>query len=270
MSAGELQERTVSTGAIDLHVAMVEQSDSPTLVLLHGLYDRCEVWNSLIDQLGDNFSVVAPDLRGHARSDHPESGYELDDYAADVVGMLDALGISRAIVAGHSLGALIGLVAAADHADRVSHLSMIDPPLRQGEQGRQLLEILLDARQGGLEETYQLISELYAFSGTEQDWRRQTEWLRATSEAAFQGMIAMSDDAAFDRYLSLIERVTCPTLLLQADPMSGGVLSDDDAAEATRRQPLMRHVRVPDTGHSVHQDAPSLTAREILSLTGQE
>ncbi|TVR75038.1 MAG: alpha/beta hydrolase [Sphaerobacteraceae bacterium] len=270
MSAGQLKERTVSTGSIDLYVAMVEQSDSPTLVLLHGLYDRWEVWSPLIDQLGDTFSVIAPDLRGHARSDHPDSGYELADYAADVVGMLDTLGITQAIVAGHSLGALIGLVAAADHADRVSHLVMIDPPLRQGEQGRQLLEILLEARQGEPDETYQLISELYAFSGTEQDWRRQTDWLRATSEAALQGMIAMSDDAAFERYLSLIERVTCPVLLLQADPMSGGVVSDADVAEAQRRQPLMRQVRVPDTGHSVHQDAPSLTAREILSLTGQE
>lgn len=268
MSGARIEERTIATGAIALHLAMIERPAAPTLVLLHGLYDRWEVWQPLIDQLGQHFRVIAPDLRGHARSDHPESGYQLTDYASDIAGLLDALGIFRATIVGHSLGALVALSFASEFPERAETLVMIDPPVRQGEQGRQLLEILLEARRADPFERFAIISELYAFSGTEAEWRRQADWLRSTSVAAFESMIALSDDSSAEHVLSMMEQVQCPALLVQADPMSGGVLSDDDAALVMQRLASGMHLKIDDAGHSLHQDAPEAISRQIIALTG--
>jgi N-formylmaleamate deformylase len=259
-------ERTITIGSIDMHVAVRQHSGSPAVLLLHGLYDRWEVWQPLIAALNDSVSIIAPDLRGHARSSHPEAGYTLPDYADDIARLIDALELETPILVGHSLGALIALSVAAENPGRAGGLVMIDPPLRQGEQGRQLLEILLEARQADPDETFAIISELYAFSGTEADWQRQTEWLRATAPGAFQGMIDMSDDDAFDRYLHLMHRVTCASVLIQADPMSGGVLTDAEAATAIEHLDNGRLVSTPDTGHSVHQDSPDTIAAEIHAI----
>jgi N-formylmaleamate deformylase len=264
-----LEERNVSIGAIELHlVTGGHQPGAPTLVLLHGLYDRWEVWQPLIDQLGSDFRIIAPDLRGHARSEHPETGYALTDYASDIAGLLDALGIFRTTIAGHSLGALVALSFAAEFPERAENLVMIDPPVRQGEHGRQLLEILLEARRADPAETYEIISELYAFSGTEADWRRQSDWLRSTSEAAFVAMIAMTEASSTEHLLELMERVRCPSLLIQADPMSGGVLSDDDAALAMRHLVSGTLFKSNSAGHSLHQDSPEELAGQIKAFTG--
>ena len=110
-----------------LRFAYVEQGDrdGPALLLLHGYTDSHRSFDLLRPHLPENWRVIAMTQRGHGRSDKPESGYAVADMAADVPALLDALGIDRAIVVGHSMGSAVALHAAASYPNRVAGLVLI-------------------------------------------------------------------------------------------------------------------------------------------------
>lgn len=98
------------------------------VVLLHGFPDTGRVWRHQVPALLDaGLRVIVPDLRGYGRSDQPDqvSSYAMSFLVADVVAVLDHLGIGRAHVVGHDWGAGIAWALAALHPDRVDHLAVL-------------------------------------------------------------------------------------------------------------------------------------------------
>lgn len=97
----------------------------PTVVFIHGVLNDHSVWILQTRYLAHHgTNVLAIDLPGHGRSggEPPES---VESAARTVVGLVDALGIARAALVGHSFGSLIALQAAADAPTRVSHLVLV-------------------------------------------------------------------------------------------------------------------------------------------------
>src|SRR5215212_4269644 len=82
-------------------------SDAPPLVLIHGLGDEADTWWRVLPGLARNRRVIAPDLPGFGRSAGPSDGYTGPFFARTIAGLLAALGIARATLAGHSLGAAV-------------------------------------------------------------------------------------------------------------------------------------------------------------------
>ena len=78
--------------------------------------------------LGDTVRVLAFDARGRGQSDKPDAGYTLDDHAADLIGALDALGLARVLLGGHSFGGLLTYYLAANHPERVERAVVLDAP----------------------------------------------------------------------------------------------------------------------------------------------
>jgi ABC-type multidrug transport system fused ATPase/permease subunit len=151
-----------------------------------------------------------------------------------------------------SLGALVAEFLAANHSERVRSVVLIDPPFEQTEGSRQWLEVLLEAKRGTEEETYETVKELNIMSGNDEEWKRQTEWLRATADGPFEAMIQMIDDGRTAQLYEVLHRVTCPTLILQADPASGGVLSHTGVDLAMDYLNDATHIQFDQTGHSIH------------------
>jgi len=127
----EVTHRMVEANGIRLHVA--EQGTGPLVILLHG-FPEC--WYSWRHQLGDlakaGFHAVAPDLRGYGRSEAPQEveKYTVLDDVGDVVGLVDALGVKQAVVAGHDIGATIAWQAALLRPDRLKGVIALSPPFR--------------------------------------------------------------------------------------------------------------------------------------------
>ncbi len=98
-------------------------SDGAPVVLLHGLFDHWRSFAPVMEHLEDgDIRAYAVTQRGHTGSSRPDSGYAIADLAADVVAFLDVLGIGRAVLAGHSLGALAALQAAILAPERIAGL----------------------------------------------------------------------------------------------------------------------------------------------------
>ena len=96
------------------------------LVLLHGLASNARIWDLTAPLLTGGFRVVALDQRGHGLSDKPDGGYDFASITGDLAAFLQALGLERPALAGHSWGANVALQFAADHPEGVSALALVD------------------------------------------------------------------------------------------------------------------------------------------------
>ncbi len=108
--------RSVFVGEREFFVREVGPADAPTIVLIHGWsLDGEMTFHRIIPELATRFRLVIPDLRNHGRSDWVRSGFSVDDLAADVAGVLDAVGVHQATVVGYSLGGMIAQVIAVSY-----------------------------------------------------------------------------------------------------------------------------------------------------------
>lgn len=123
-----MESRFVETNGITLHY-LDHPGDGPTLILLPGLTANAHVFGGLVEAgLTPALNVLALDLRGRGLSDHPDAGYTIQDHAADVVGLMDALGLGDAVIGGHSFGGMLTYYLAATFPDRFTKAVAIDAP----------------------------------------------------------------------------------------------------------------------------------------------
>ncbi len=95
------------------------------IVLIHGFPLAREMWDAQAEALSRTHRTIRPDLRGMGKSSVPDGPYLMETLAADVAAALDALGIERAAIVGHSLGGYVGLAFARMFEERVSHLALV-------------------------------------------------------------------------------------------------------------------------------------------------
>lgn len=106
------------------------EEGAPPAVLLHCLGEDGEDWRGVVGRIAGTHRVFALDQRGHGHSDWPGE-YGFAQWRDDVLGFLQALGLERVTLIGHSLGALAALLVAAERPDRVDRLILeeVPPPL---------------------------------------------------------------------------------------------------------------------------------------------
>ena len=131
---GPWTHRDVSANGTRFHVA--ERGEGPLVLLLHGFPQFWWMWRDQLTGLADaGFHAVAPDLRGYGASDKPPRGYDAFTLAADVAGMVRALGHRQAVVVGHDWGGTLAWALGTFHPGVVSRLVVLNiaHPLRMRE-----------------------------------------------------------------------------------------------------------------------------------------
>jgi pimeloyl-ACP methyl ester carboxylesterase len=258
----------------DLGLAAVEAgAGGRPLLLVHGFTGGKHDFAGHVDDLaGAGWHVVAYDQRGHGESGKPpaESAYAFDVLAADLLGVLDALGWDRAVVLGHSMGGMVAQVAALRAPGRFAGLVLMDTgPGRlavdrdMAERAQELCRELgmaqfadvLDARgPGPLEsEAARRVRE------TRPEIVRQRAWsIRACSPAMYAAMLGHMLDAE-DR-LPALAGLDLPTLVLVGE-------QDELLVEPSRRMaaaiPGARLEVIPDAGHSPQEENPAAWAKAL-------
>jgi pimeloyl-ACP methyl ester carboxylesterase len=99
------------------------------VLMLHGLTDSSFSFSRVMPLMPPELRIVALDQRGHGDSDRPPAGYTMDDFASDVLGVMDALGIAQATIVGHSMGSFVARRVAEQAPERVSRLVLLGTAL---------------------------------------------------------------------------------------------------------------------------------------------
>lgn len=121
---------------LSLSYAELGDRSGHTLVLLPGPTDSWRSYEQILPLLGSSFRAIAVSPRGHGDSDKPPRGYAVEDFASDVVPLLDALGIERAVLAAHSGSCLVARRVAIDTPERVAALVLeASPTTLRGDDG---------------------------------------------------------------------------------------------------------------------------------------
>jgi pimeloyl-ACP methyl ester carboxylesterase len=99
-----------------------------TALLIHGWAVSGDIWSPVLNAWpADGPRLLAPDLRGTGWSSKPQSGYTLDAYAEDIVGLIDALGLRDLVLVGHSMGGTIAMKVALARPQQLRRLVLISP-----------------------------------------------------------------------------------------------------------------------------------------------
>jgi pimeloyl-ACP methyl ester carboxylesterase len=111
---------------VRLHVA--EAGSGAPVLLLHGWPQHWWCWRAVIERLRNHYRLLVPDLRGFGWSEAPGAGYSAAGFASDAVGLLDALGLTRAHVVGHDWGGFAAILLGLQHPERVDRLLLSSTP----------------------------------------------------------------------------------------------------------------------------------------------
>jgi len=270
----ELGDGMHTTRGADVDIAFWVQGVGPAIVLLHGTSANHGVWADVANQLSDRATVISLDQRGHGHSGKPDRGYTGSDYAKDVIVVLDALAIDRAVVGGHSLGGRNAWVTAALFPERVAAAVVVDytPYVEQAVIDELGVRVAAGFRSFGdrrqiedyLKSRYRRILpaavERRALWGYQQ--RPDGAWMpRADPEAMRQTI-----DGFRTPWLAEFLAVTAPMTHLRG---SDSLIVSAAAWEAAKHdRPTDRWVVVDDADHYIPEEFPALIAAEFENVLG--
>ena len=281
-SAPELQQKTFSAGPVLVAYAQ-GPANGPPLVLIHGVGRNWQDFLSLIPALSKSWQIYALDLRGHGNSGHVAGGYTSAAYAGDVGLFLSSVVGRRAVLFGHSLGGIVGIRVAAEMPDGVFALIVGDSVLSRDRLHRSLYAALfaglhkIAVRGGSVGEMAKQLAQVQIpvprlehavalgdFPGNDDAYlRRWADCLRQVDPEVFAMTLDGSTLVDFDAAESL-PKIQCPTLILQASPDLGGLMSDADLEYAARLLARPTVERFPLLGHALHLQRPQPVLNAVL------
>ncbi|HXH22737.1 MAG TPA: alpha/beta fold hydrolase [Dehalococcoidia bacterium] len=134
-----------------IEIAYTDQGSGTPLVLIHGYPLNRRMWDPQVEGLSDAARVIAIDLRGHGESQAPFWLTTVDTYADDVRGLMDHLGIDKAVIGGFSMGGYVAFAFLRKYPERVRGLILADtraqPDAPEGKAAR--FQSALTAQQRG-------------------------------------------------------------------------------------------------------------------------
>jgi pimeloyl-ACP methyl ester carboxylesterase len=235
----------------------------PDVLLIHGISSSGLSWQPILSGLGKSFFPITIDLRGHGQSGRPATGYLYDDYAGDVEAAINALGMERPLIIGHSLGGLIALWWARTFPNKAAAIVIEDSPLRSGEDYRLAFDNWITQNAMPVVELAALYRAKNPGLSEEHAWRR-AEIMTRTAPAVFTELKA--DSLAHDGVdrVAGFERIAAPILFLHGNPERGGMVPAAEAEAFAQRLPNVTVVGFPDVGHSLHAERPDAFVEAVV------
>jgi pimeloyl-ACP methyl ester carboxylesterase len=229
--------------------------------------------------------IYAVDLRGHGKSTHVPHGYRGPQYAEDVRAFLAEVVGEPAAVFGHSLGGLVAMWIAAHDPQLIRALivgdSVLSPEFLAGSMYPALFAGLRDVamKGGSLEEVARALGQIKLrvpdleeevkvaeLPGNDEAYLRW--WARCVSQVdpeTYAMTLDGSSMAGWDAE-KVLRAIVCPTLLMQANPQLGGLMSDADVKQALTWLQHPVHVKFQTLGHALYMQQPEPVLRALVNF----
>ncbi len=262
-STTETVEKDATVFGYKLHYR--DAGQGPTVILLHGLGGDGSRWTSTMNALAGDFRVIALDQIGFGESDKPLVNYNHGLLAEFLVEFIRTIEVPKASIIGHSMGAFVGMYAAAHHPDKVDRLVLVDggsldtpprsPHLIQIQNGttlaetREYFELMFYDKS---RVTDQLVRDNYMRR------LRVSYTISRMQEARVKGLAKITEQQAAG--------VKSPTLILWGE--HDALLPPSDAEKLDRVLPNSRAVVIEKSGHIPQIEQPekfNRLVREFLT-----
>jgi len=260
------ESSSVTANGVRIHYWRTGGTDKPVMIMAHGITDYGLSWASLGGRLQDDYDVIMYDARGHGFSEKPDGSYTIATHVQDLVGLIEALGIEKPILVGHSMGSGTVAQAAATYPDLPRAVIMEDPALAE------MLEYLKEVN---IPEWKKLIEAdramgkpaLMKLARTKRHpgWSdfEYDHWAEAKLLVSSNVVKVLQGDGMGEPPAEIYSKIIAPTLILKAD-----------AAEENRKEHLEvagllsngKLVHIDGATHLVRQDKPVETERQIRAF----
>lgn len=246
-----------------IELAYTRRGKGTPLVLLHGYPLDHHLWDEVVPLLKDTFDLIIPDLRGFGESTTVDTPYTMDDFASDIVGLLDQLGIQKAAIAGHSMGGYVALAFAELYPERVNALALVssqvlaDPADRKEGRYKSAAEVA----EKGISGVVETMTPKFTSNPQWQAFARKT--MEAQQPAAYIGALkAMAERVDSTPLLSIIKY---PVVVIHGD--ADGLIPIERAREVKAVLPETHLVEIKGAGHMPMCESPKETAQAFMMLS---
>jgi len=259
---------------LTLHIYETGNQHAPPALLIHGLGDEADTWRHLISPLSADYRVIALDLPGFGRSAKPDRAYTIPIFQDTLIELLDTLGIQRAMLIGHSLGAVIAHTLALNHPARVDRLILIGGALVASAQRINpvtllflvpgLGEWLYNRLRNDPHAAYRTLAPYYhrldqlpeadrAFLFQRVNERVWSDGQRRAFLSTLRNLARWIPGQQHDLPARLA-KFTVPTLTVWGD--DDRINSIENGRRLVKLQSTARLIVVPNAGHNAHQENP--------------
>ncbi len=249
----------VETNGLRLHYSRTG-GDKPPVVLAHGVTDAGPCWTQVAEALAPQYDAIMVDARGHGHSDAPERGYDPAAQADDLAGVITALELERPAVLGHSMGAATALVLAGAYPDLPGAILLEDPPAwwTGWTATPEATERLAGMRERFIGLMGKTREELLDGQRAEQPGWSEADlepWADAKQRFSPNVLSVLDqDNAAGIDWPEIMRQITCPALLVTADPELGAIVTEESAAMLKVLVPHLEIAHIAEAGHNIRRD----------------
>ncbi|MCB0109460.1 MAG: alpha/beta hydrolase [Caldilineaceae bacterium] len=263
---------TIASNGITLHYTRTG-GDKPPIVLAHGFSDDGLCWTPVAKALEANYDVIMVDARGHGRSDAPERGYNPPTMAADLAGVITGLGLHKPVVMGHSMGGSTTMALAGLYPDLPGAIIVEDSGANNRMAGNsaeakarmqqwhdRMVNLQSKTRDEVLQQGH---ADNPAWSDAElQPW--------ADAKLRFNLNALNREGAGEVDWEQILGNITCPALLLYADPERGGGVTAERAAEMQAMLPQLQTVHIGGAGHNIRREQFAAYMEAVRNFLAQQ
>jgi N-formylmaleamate deformylase len=233
------------------------RGDKPPLVLAHGFSDDGLCWTPITEQLAADYDVIMVDARGHGRSEGPEQGYGLTDLAIDLAGVITGLGLHKPAVLGHSMGGGTTFVMAGTYPEipgaiLIEDAGRINIAMPQTPEAQARADQM---RNRIVELKRKTHAELIAACKTNSPTWNEAEvgpWANAKLRFSFHALNRLGTTVI--DWQATLSRITCPALLITADPDRGAIITPEGAADLQALIPQLQVAHIAGAGHNIRRE----------------
>lgn len=254
-----------------LRCNVIDEGVGRPVVWLHGLGGTWRDFEPQLDSLADRYRCIVPELRGHGRSPLPPGRFDTTVLAGDVVAVLQALHVDRAVLVGLSLGGLVAQALAVEHPGLVDGLILVATGAKvPAPVGPLLKAAATRIRAKGMPAALAMLGQLGHDAGGGAEAMRAAR--AAGTASALRDLTSNDPDVLAAGLVALAEhdlrrrlrQVTAPTLVVAGDrdPVVPRSLVDQLVAAV----PGARLAIVADAGHLPNQDQPGVFDELVSSF----